>query len=132
MEDAQAALGTRDLKKTKEALDRGMVLLQERQKSPYYSLTSRRKAGRQCWNTNTMTYLTTKRIRRRFIERSQRQPERLSAPLHAHLSTNGNLKAKSLQLAASQLPNLFSLVNHQQPAYGSTFVVYFACSKPGH
>ena len=32
VEDAQAALRTRDLEKTKEALDRGMALLQERQK----------------------------------------------------------------------------------------------------
>ena len=32
VEDAQAALEKRDLEKTKEALDKGMALLQERQK----------------------------------------------------------------------------------------------------
>ena len=42
------------------------------------------------------------------------------------------VQAKSPQLAASQLPNLFSRVNQQHSAQRSTSGVCFACGKPGH
>lgn len=118
MEDAQAALRTKDLEKTKETLDRGMALLQERQK--LILLTAKSPYG---WKT-VLEYKhhdladdeedekiykaessAARAVKRSASRASQHQRKSLPA-----------VQAKSPQLAASQLPNLFSRVtNSIQP-----------------
>ena len=131
MEDAQAALRTKDLVITKETLDRGMVLLQERQKlilltdkSPYgwktvleykhLDLADDEEDEKKIYKAESRAARAVKRSASRA---SQHQRKTLPA-----------VQAKSPQLAASQLPNLFSRVNQQHSAQRSTFGV-FACGN---
>lgn len=123
VEDAQAALRTRDLEETKEGLDRGMALLQESQKlillpdkSPYgwktvleykhHDLADDEQDEKKIHRAESRAARAVKRSASRT---SQHQRKFLPA-----------LLAKSPQLAASQLPNLFSRVNQRHSAQRST------------
>lgn len=135
VEDAQAALSTKDLKITKETLDRGMALLQERQKlillaakSPYgwktvleykhHDLADDEEDEKKIHRAESRAASAVKRSASRT---SQHQQKFLPA-----------VQTNSPQLAASQSPNLFSRVNQHQSAQRSTSRVCFAGGKPGH
>ena len=108
VEDAQAALEKRDLEKTKEALDKGVALLQERQK--VILLADKSPFG---WNT-VLEYKhhdladdeeDEKKIYR-FIERNRGRPEQLSHPPDAQFSNDEDLFLPfKPSLPSSQLPS---------------------------
>lgn len=135
MEDAQAALRTKDLEITKEALDRGMALLQERQK--LILLADKSLYG---WKT-VLEYKhhdladdeeDEKKIHRaesRAARAVKRSTSRTSQHQRKFLPA---VQAKSPQLAASQSPNLFAHVNQHQSAQRSTSSFCFASGKLGH
>ncbi|KAL9969042.1 hypothetical protein ACROYT_G021206 [Oculina patagonica] len=115
VEDAQTALDNKDLQKTKEALDKGMDLLKERQKlilladkSPYgwktvveykhHDLADDEEDEKKIYRAESRAARSTKR----FASRSAQQ-RRFVTPV----------TAATPQLSASQLPNLFSRVRPQ-------------------
>ena len=122
VEDAQAALRTRDLEETKEGLDRGMAFLQESVVTvleyKHHDLADDEQDEKKIYRAESMAARAVKRFASRT---SQHQRKFLPA-----------LQAKSPQLAASQLSNLFSRVNQRHSAQRSTSGVCFACGKPGH
>ena len=115
VEDAQASLRTKDLEIRKEALDRGMALLQERQKltlladnSPYgwktvfeYKHHDIAEDEEDEKNIHRAESRASRAVKRSASRTSQHKRKSLLA-----------VQAKSPQLAASQSPNLFSPVNH--------------------
>lgn len=135
LEDAQAALRTKDLEITKEALGRGMALLQERQK--LILLADKSLYG---WKT-VLEYkhhdLADDEKDEKKIHRAESRAARAVKRSTSHTSQRQRkflpaVQAKSPQLAASQSPNLFARVNQHQSAQRSTSSVCFACGKPGH
>ena len=135
VEDAQAALRTKDLEITKEALGRGMALLQERQK--LILLADKSLYG---WKT-VLEYkhhdLADDEKDEKKIHRAESRAARAVKRSTSHTSQRQRkflpaVQAKSPQLAASQSPNLFARVNQHQSAQRSTSSVCFACGKPGH
>lgn len=78
IDDVKTALKRKDLEKTKEALDKGMSLVQERQ--TFILLADKSPFG---WKTvneyNIMTCPMTTKTKRKFIEPKQGQPGLLSA-----------------------------------------------------
>lgn len=121
VEDAQAALRRKGLEKTKEALDRGMA-----DKSPYGWKTVLEYKHHDLANDeeDEKIYRAESRAARAVklsaSRTSQHQLPRKFLPA---------VPAKSPQLAASQLPNLFSRVNQQHSAQRSTSGVCFACGN---
>ena len=134
MEDAQAALRTKDLEKTKEALDRGMALLQERQK--LILLADKSSYGSKTVLEYKNHDLADDEEDEKKIYRAESRAAR-AVKLSASRTSQHQRKflpavqAKSPQLAVSQLPNLFSRVNQQYSVQRSTSGVCFACGKPG-
>ena len=134
VEDAQSALEAKDFLKTKEALEKGMELLKERQKlilladkSPYgwktvleckhHDLADDEEDEKKIYRAESRAARSTKR----FAPRSGLQ-KRL-AP---------SVSATTPQLSASQLPSLFSRVRPQSLSQRSASGACFACGKPGH
>lgn len=134
VEDAQIALESKDLQKTKEALEKGMDLLQDRQKlilladkSPYgwktvleykhHDLADDDEDEKKIYRAESRAARSTKRFASRSV-----QQRRFVAPVSSTTS----------QLSASQLPNLFTRVRPQTLSQRSNSGVCFACGKPGH
>ena len=132
VEDAQVALQRNDVEKTKQALDKGMELLQERQK--LILLADKSQYG---WKTvleykhhdpaddeedekDIQGRARAARSTKRFTSRSIRQ------------RSNVTSTSSPAQLSASQLTNLFSRVNPQFSAQRSASGLCFAGGKPGH
>ena len=133
VEDAEAAFRTRDLEKTKEALDRGMALLQEHQnliliadKFPYgwKAVLEYKHHDLADDEEDEKIYGAESRAARAVKRSASRtsQHQRKFLP---------DAQAKSPQLVASQLPNLFSRVTQQPSAQRSAPCVCFACDKSG-
>ena len=133
VEDAQIALQRNDVEKTKQALDKGMELLQERQKlilladkSQYgwktvleykhHDLADDEEDEKKIYRDESRAARSTKR----FASRPIRQRSNVSST------------STTAQLSASQLPNLFSRVNPQFSCQRSASGLCFACGKPGH
>ena len=122
VEDAQAALRRKDLEKTKEALDRGMA-----DKSPYgwktvleykhHDLADDEEDEKKIYRAESRA---ARAVKLSASRKSQHQLPRKFLP---------SVPAKSPQLAASQLPNLFSRVNQRHSAQRSTSGVCFACGN---
>lgn len=133
VEDAQIALERNDVEKIKQALDKGMELLQERQKlilladkSQYgwktvleykhHDLADDEEDEKKIYRAESRAARSTKR----FTSRSTRQ------------RSNVTSTSTTPQFSASQLPNLFSRVNPQLSSQRSSSGLCFACGKPGH
>ena len=133
VEDAQIALERNDVEKTKQALDKAMELLQERQnlilladKSQYgwktvleykhHDLADDEEDEKKIYRAESRAARSTKRFTSRSI------PQR----------SNVTSTSTTPQLSASQLPNLFSRVNAQLSSQRAASGLCFACGKPGH
>ena len=133
VEDAQIALERNDVEKTKQALDKGMDLLQERQKlilladkSQYgwktvleykhHDLADDEEDEKKIYRAESRAARSTKR----FTSRQTRQ------------RSNVTSTSTTAQFSASQMPNLFSRVNPQLSSLRSASGLCFACGKPGH
>ena len=133
VEDAQIALERNDVEKTKQALDKGMDLLQERQKlilladkSQYgwktvleykdHDLADDEEDEKKIYRAESRAARSTKR----FTSRPMRQ------------RSNVTSTSTTAQFSASQMPNLFSRVNPQLSSLRSASGLCFACGKPGH
>ena len=133
VEDAQIALERNDVEKIKQDLDKGMELLQERQKlilladkSQYgwktvleykhHDLADDEEDEKKIYRAESRAARSTKR----FTSRSTRQ------------RSNVTSTSTTPQFSASQLPNLFSRVNPQLSSQRSSSGLCFACGKPGH
>ena len=133
VEDTQIALERNDIEKTKQALDKGMDLLQERQKlilladkSQYgwktvlkykhHDLADDKEDEKNIYKAESRAARSTKR----FTSRPMRQ------------RSNVTSTSTTAQFSASQMPNLFSRVNPQLLSLRSASGLCFACGKPGH
>ena len=132
-EDAQIALERKDVKKTKQSLDKGMDLLQERQK--LILLADKSQYG---WKT-VLKYkhhdLADDKEDEKMIYRAESRVARstkrvISCPMRQR--NNVTSTSTMAQLSASQLPNLFSRVNPQPLSQRSASGSCFACGKPRH
>ena len=133
VEDAQIALERNDVEKTKQALDKDMDLLQERQKlilladkSQYgwktvleykhHDLADDEEDEKKIYRAESRAARSTKR----FTSRPMRQ------------RSNVTSTSTTAQFSASQMPNLFSRVNPQLSSLRSASGLCFACGKTGH
>ena len=133
VEDAQIALERNDVEKTKQALDKGMDLLQERQKSilladksqygwktvleyKHHDLADDEEDEKKIYRDESRAARSTKR----FTSRPMRQ------------RSNVTSTSTTAQFSASQMPNLFSRVNPQLSSLRSASGLCFACGKPEH
>jgi len=132
-EDAQIDFERNDVAKTKQALDKGMDLLQERQKLILLADKSQYE-----WNT-VLEYKhhdladdeedEIKIYRAEF--RAARSTKRFtSRPMQQR--SNLTSASTTAQFSASQMPNLFSRANPQLSSLRSASGLCFACGKPGH
>ena len=133
VEDAQIALERNDVEKTKQALDKGMDLLQESQKLilladklqngwktvleyKHHDLADDEEDEKKIYRAESRAARSTKR----FTSRPTRQ------------RSNVTSTSTTAQFSASQMPNLFSRVNPQLSSLRSASGLCFACGKPGH
>lgn len=132
VEDAQIALQRNDVEKTKQALDKGMELLQERQK--LILLADKSQYG---WKT-VLEYkhhdLADDEEDEKKIYRAESRAARSTKRFTSRSIRQRNVPSNSTtaQLSASHLPNLFSRVNPQLTAQRSASGLCFACGKSGH
>ena len=105
VEDAQIALERNDVEKIKQALDKGMELLQERQKLIYW-LINHSTGGRRSSNTSTVISQTTKKMRKRYTGPN---PEQLGPRSVSHLARPGN------EVMLHRLQQLRSFPPHSYP-----------------
>ena len=133
VEDAQIALERNDVEKTKQALEKGMELLQERQKlilladkSQYgwktvleykhHDLADDEEDEKKIYRAESRAARSTKRFTSRSVQQRRNDTSTSTTP----------------QLSASQLPNLFSRVHPQHSSQRLATGLCFACGKPGH
>ena len=122
VEDAQIALERNDVEKTKQALDKAMELLQERQK--LILLADKSQYG---WKT-VLEYK-----HHDLADDEEDEIKIYRAESRAARSTKRFTSTSTTpQLSASQLPNLFSRVNPQLSSQRAASGLCFACGKPGH
>ena len=135
VEDAQAALRRRDVEKTKEALGRGIALLQERQK--LILLADESPYG---WKT-VMEYkqhdLADDEEDERKMYRAESKKARavMRSPSRTSWHRRNSLPAvlaKPPKLAGSQLFKRFTPANRLQSARRSASDVCFECGQFGH
>jgi hypothetical protein len=136
IEDANVALDRKDLQKTKEALDRGMSLLKDRQKvilladkSPYgwktvleykhHDLADDDEDEKKIYRAEARAARTSKR----FAARGLGLQRRSGLPLQP--------VSRNSQLAVAQLPSLFTRVNPKSSLNRSAGLC-FSCGKPDH
>lgn len=133
VEDASVALERKDLLRTKEALDRGMSLLKDRQKlilladkSPYGWKTVLEYKHHDLADDEE----DEKKIYRAEA-RAARAPKRF-APRGLGLQRRSGIPvSRNSQLTVGQIPNSFTWVN-QQLSVGRSAGLCFSRGKPGH
>ena len=101
VEDASVALERKDLLRTKEALDRGMSLLKDRQKLILLADKSPYGWTKPFWNINITTWRMMKKTRRRSIELKRERLEPRNASLHVVWDYSADLEYLSQEIRSS-------------------------------